>query len=126
MFSRTFYAWVTADNGNFADALCSKLVKRGFFVCPASTALYVSHEDYKSCIIGMSVQRQFDPDGLPTSCTAAQVYAEIADVLLVLRARYLSLVVIAVGDTVDALWCIGNARHSVDEKLRVEAAKKIN
>ncbi len=118
-----WYVWVTASNADFAEALCAKLIRRGFTVGPLGRQLITQHDDNPACIVAMSIHRVPRTDEEKKDYTATGVHAELVDVIKHVKGKFWSLVV---SESAGCTWNIGNERHSEEDKQRAEAAKKVN
>ena len=123
MAAGIWYVWVTAANSEFAEALCAKLIRRGFTVGPLGRQLITQFDDCPACVVAMSINRVPRSEAEKKEYTAMGVHAEVVDVIKHVKGKFWSLVV---SESASCTWNVGNERFSEDEKQRVEAAKKVN
>jgi hypothetical protein len=119
----TWFVWCTASSSDFAEALCAKLIRRGFTVGPLGRQLITRFDDCPACVVAMSVIRVPRTEDEKKEYTATGVHSEICDVIKFIKGRFWSLVV---SESAGCTWNIGNERTSKDEKDRADSAKKVN
>jgi len=118
-----WYVWVTASNSDFAESLCSKLIRRGYTVGPPARHLIIEYQDSPACVVALSIHRAPRNDAEKKEYTATGVHAEICDVIKHIKGRFWSLVV---SQAAGCTWNIGNKSFAKDEKEKAEASKKVN
>lgn len=121
--SSIWYVWFTASKPDFVEALCAKMIRRGWTVGPLGRHLITEHEDSPSCVVALSIHRVPRTEEEKKEYTVSGVYAELCDVMRYIKGKYWSLVV---SESAGCTWSYGNERISKNEKEQAEAAKKVN
>jgi hypothetical protein len=123
MAVQVYYVWVTSSNDGYAEALCSKLIRRGFTVGPLARHLITSHGDNPACVVALSLFRSPRNEQEKTEYTVAGIYAEVIDVIKHIKGKFWSLVV---SEAAGCTWNIGNTRLSEEQKKLEADNKKVN
>jgi hypothetical protein len=118
-----WYVWVTASQADYAETLCSKLIRRGYTVGPLGRQLITQFDDCPACVVAMSISRAPRTEEEKKEYTATGVHSEVCDVMKHIKGKFWSLVV---SESAACTWNIGNERLSKDEKDKAENAKKVN
>jgi len=121
----TWYVWVTASKSDFAEALCAKLIRRGWTVGPLGRHLITEVEDGPVCVIGITIWKYLFTDEDKKMNDAQGIHAEVTDVIKHVKGRFWSLVVSRSGE---CTWNvgIGKVAEGETEKEKAEASKKVN
>jgi hypothetical protein len=117
-----FYAWVTTATDDYAEALCAKLVRRGFYVGPMARHLITSFPDNPAHVVAIVVYRAPRNDDEKKEYTVTGIHAEIVDVIKQLKGKFWSLIV---SKAAGCTWNIGNCKLSDEQKV-TDMAKKLN
>jgi hypothetical protein len=117
-----FYAWITADTDDYADALCAKLVRRGFYVGPMGRMLVTKREDSLAHVIAVVMYRRPRDEAEEKEYNVMGIHAEIADAVKQLKGKFWSLIV---SKASACTWNIGAVKLNDDQRVAA-LAKKLN
>ena len=120
---KTYYVWLVASKDEFAEQLCSKLIRRGFTVGPLGRQLITKHDDSPTCVVAMSVYRLPRGEAERKEYTALGIHHEVVDVIKFIKGKFWGIVVSAAAD---CTWNTGNDSIKANEELELERYKKIN
>jgi len=120
-----WYAWVTTTDESFAEAMCAKLVRRGYTVGALGGVLITRFDGNPSAVVSVQVSRVKRATD-EKDYTYVDVHAEITDIIRHVKGKFSSLIVTAVNATTGCTWNVGNERDDDGEKLKLELAKKVN
>lgn len=125
MASGLWYVWVTASRDDFAEALCAKLIRRGWTVGPLARHLITEVEDGPVCVIAMSIHRTPRTEEEKKEHNPQGIHAEISDVIRHVKGKFWSLVL---SEAAACTWNVGIGKLAEGEtdKEKAEAAKKVN
>jgi len=123
--SAIWYVWFTTSNTNFAEALCAKMIRRGWTVGPLARCMILEYEESPACVVALSIHRAPKSEEEKKEYNASGIHAELCDVMKLVKGKFWSLIV---SEAAGCTWNIGHGKLSegVTEKERAEASKKVN
>lgn len=121
--TRTFYVWVVAQRADFAEALVSKLVRRGFNVGALGRQLITEAEDNPAVVVAMSLMRTPKNAVEQKEYTAIGVHGEVTDVIKQIKGKFWGIIVSAAEN---CTWNVGNMSLRAEEEDQAQKARKVN
>jgi hypothetical protein len=116
----TYYCWITGVLKTYQDSLICGLVHKGYMVGAAEKngkVIVVDKDESPAFVMALSVYKLVEPGTL----SAQKVYEDVAEILLLMKAYYYSVVVSAASD---CIWAGSN--FALEKKEQPLDKKDVN